>query len=138
VNIAWRQHRSARQVVPAADRLLRLQVATWERGNVFPWWEYNEESTELLLEYGIEYGIEYGHSTSHRNYQAYHLRKAIARPTSTTPKKAEAWMKPLAKAQETGPSRFQGEGISVVRCRISFDRYNTDRCRSPADDVHQE
>ena len=53
------------------------------RGNVFPWWEYNEESTELLL----EYGIEYGHSTSHRNYQAYHLRKAIARPTSTTPRR---------------------------------------------------
>ena len=61
-------------------------------------WECSKEGGQLLL----DYGIEYDHSMSHHDCQAYYLRIGDTWDCIDYGKKAEAWMKPLAKGQETG------------------------------------
>jgi peptidoglycan/xylan/chitin deacetylase (PgdA/CDA1 family) len=68
------------------------------RGTVAPWWEVSKEATELLL----SYGIEYDHSMSHEDCQPYYLRAGDTWTKIDYEKKAEHWMKPLVKGQETG------------------------------------
>jgi peptidoglycan/xylan/chitin deacetylase (PgdA/CDA1 family) len=87
------------------------------KGSVAPWWETSREGAELLL----SYGIEYDHSMSHEDCQMYWLRTGMSpdlfgsenrqltrQYTGDTwtkidyTKKAEEWMKPLVKGEETG------------------------------------
>ena len=68
------------------------------RGTVAPWWEVSKEATELFL----SYGIEYDHSMSHEDCQPYYLRAGDSWTKIDYEKKAEHWMKPLVKGQETG------------------------------------
>jgi peptidoglycan/xylan/chitin deacetylase (PgdA/CDA1 family) len=68
------------------------------RGSVAPWWETSKEGAELLL----SYGIEYDHSMSHEDHCAYWLRTDDKWSKIDYSKKAETWMKPLTKGQETG------------------------------------
>ena len=63
-----------------------------------PWWEVSKEATELLL----SYGIEYDHSMSHEDCQPYYLRAGDTWTMIDYEEKAEHWMNPLVKGQETG------------------------------------
>lgn len=74
------------------------------RGSVAPWWETSKEGTELML----SYGIEYDHSMSHHDCQAYWLRTGDSWTKIDYSKKAEEWMKPLEKGQETGLVEIPG------------------------------
>jgi len=65
---------------------------------VAPWWETSKEGAELLL----SYGIEYDHSMSHEDHTCYWLRTDDQWTKIDYTKKAETWMKPLTKGQETG------------------------------------
>lgn len=61
-------------------------------------WETSREGAELLL----DYGIEYDHSMSHHDCQAYYLRAGDSWTKIDYGKRAEDWMKPLVKGQDTG------------------------------------
>jgi peptidoglycan/xylan/chitin deacetylase (PgdA/CDA1 family) len=74
------------------------------RGIVAPWWETSAEQTELLL----SYGIEYDHSMSHHDCQMYWLRTGDTWTKIDYSKKAEEWMKPLVKGQDTGLVEIPG------------------------------
>ncbi|TIA13053.1 glycoside hydrolase/deacetylase [Aureobasidium pullulans] len=62
------------------------------------------QGTELLL----SYGIEYDHSMSHEDCQMYWLRTGDAWTKIDYSKKAEDWMKPLIKGEETGLVEIPG------------------------------
>ncbi|KAF8555836.1 carbohydrate esterase family 4 protein [Imleria badia] len=68
------------------------------KGSVAPWWETSKEGTALLL----EKGIEYDHSNMAHDSQAYYLRDEDQWTKIDYSAKAETWMKPLAKGNETG------------------------------------
>jgi len=68
------------------------------------WWETSKEGTELLL----SYGIEYDHSMSHEDCQMYWLRTGDTWTKIDYSKKAETWMKPLVKGEETGLVEIPG------------------------------
>ncbi|KAH0279600.1 family 4 carbohydrate esterase, partial [Aureobasidium melanogenum] len=68
------------------------------------WWETSKEGTELLL----SYGIEYDHSMSHEDCQMYWLRTGDTWTKIDYTKKAEEWMKPLVKGEETGLVEIPG------------------------------
>lgn len=61
-------------------------------------WETSKEGAQLLL----DYGIQYDHSMSHHDFQAYYLRTGDTWTNVDYSKKAEEWMKPLVRGQETG------------------------------------
>ncbi|KAI5264832.1 glycoside hydrolase/deacetylase [Aureobasidium subglaciale] len=69
------------------------------RGSVAP-----KEGTKLLL----SYGIEYDHSMSHEDCQMYWLRTGDTWTKIDYSKKAEDWMKPLIKGEETGLVEIPG------------------------------
>lgn len=102
VDMTWEQQRD---VLDKSYRLLTdFCGGKPPRGNVVPWWECNEEGTELLL----KYGIEYDHSMSHHDCQAYYLRMGDSWTKIDYTKKAEEWMKPLIKGQESGLVEIPG------------------------------
>jgi peptidoglycan/xylan/chitin deacetylase (PgdA/CDA1 family) len=68
------------------------------RGSVAPWWETSAKGAQLLL----DYGIEYDHSMAHHDCQAYYLNTGESWTKIDYKKKAEEWMKPLVKGQDTG------------------------------------
>ncbi|KAF8909270.1 glycoside hydrolase/deacetylase [Gymnopilus junonius] len=68
------------------------------KGSVAPWWETSKEGTELLL----DKGIEYDHSSMAHDCQAYYMRDADSWTKIDYSAKAETWMKPLRKGNETG------------------------------------
>lgn len=74
------------------------------RGIVAPWWETSAEMVDLLL----EYGIEYDHSFSHHDCQMYWLRTGDTWTKIDYTKKAETWMKPLVRGQDTGLVEIPG------------------------------
>jgi len=74
------------------------------RGSVTPWWETSKEGCELLL----SYGIEYDHSMSHEDHKCYWLRTGDTWTKIDYSKKAEEWMKPLVRGEETGLVEIPG------------------------------
>ena len=68
------------------------------RGSVAPWWEVSREATELLL----SYGIEYDHSMQYEDCQAHYLRTGDDWTKIDYEAKAETWMKPFVRGEETG------------------------------------
>lgn len=99
--MTWEQQRD---VLDKSYRLITEFCGKPPRGNVVPWWECSEEGTELML----KYGIEYDHSMSHHDCQAYYLRKGDSWTKIDYSKKAEEWMKPLVKGEETGLVEIPG------------------------------
>ena len=87
-----------RDILDKSYRMLTDFCGKAPRGIVAPWWEVSKEGAELLL----AYGIEYDHSMSHEDCQAYWLRAGDTWTKIDYEKKAEEWMKPLTKGQETG------------------------------------
>lgn len=74
------------------------------RGIVAPWWETSKEMADLLL----SYGIEYDHSMSHHDCQMYWLRTGDTWTKIDYSQKAETWMKPLVRGQDTGLVEIPG------------------------------
>jgi peptidoglycan/xylan/chitin deacetylase (PgdA/CDA1 family) len=74
------------------------------RGSVAPWWETSQEGCDLLL----SYGIEYDHSMSHEDHKMYWLRTGDQWTKIDYSKKAEEWMKPLVRGEETGLVEIPG------------------------------
>ncbi|GKZ27918.1 hypothetical protein AbraCBS73388_006750 [Aspergillus brasiliensis] len=74
------------------------------RGIVAPWWETSKKMADLLL----SYGIEYDHSMSHHDCQMYWLRTGDSWTKIDYSQKAETWMKPLVRGQDTGLVEIPG------------------------------
>ncbi|KAF9485572.1 carbohydrate esterase family 4 protein [Pholiota conissans] len=68
------------------------------KGSVAPWWETSKEGTDILL----DKGIEYDHSSMAHDCQAYYMRDEDSWIKINYTAKAETWMKPLKKGNETG------------------------------------
>ncbi|KJA19609.1 hypothetical protein HYPSUDRAFT_89342 [Hypholoma sublateritium FD-334 SS-4] len=68
------------------------------KGSVAPWWETSKEGTDILL----DKGIEYDHSSMAHDCQAFYMRDEDSWTKIDYSAKAESWMKPLRKGNETG------------------------------------
>jgi peptidoglycan/xylan/chitin deacetylase (PgdA/CDA1 family) len=66
-------------------------------GYVAPWWEFSPVSNELLL----KKGIKYDHSLMHNDFSPYRVRVGDTWTKIDYSKKAEEWMKPLVRGEET-------------------------------------
>lgn len=66
-------------------------------GYVAPWWEFSPVSNELLL----KKGIKYDHSLMHKDFEPYYVRVGDTWTKIDYSKKAEEWMKPLVRGEET-------------------------------------
>ncbi len=66
-------------------------------GYVAPWWEFSNVTNELLL----ERGIKYDHSLMHNDFTPYYVRVGDSWTKIDYSKKAEEWMVPLKRGQET-------------------------------------
>ncbi len=66
-------------------------------GYVAPWWEFSPVSNELLL----KKGIKYDHSLMHNDFEPYYVRVGDRWTKIDYTKKAEEWMKPLVRGQES-------------------------------------
>ncbi len=66
-------------------------------GYVAPWWEFSNVTNELLL----ERGIKYDHSLMHHDFLPYYVRVGDSWTKIDYAKKAEEWMVPLQRGEET-------------------------------------
>jgi peptidoglycan/xylan/chitin deacetylase (PgdA/CDA1 family) len=87
-----------RDVLDKTHKMLTDFCGKPPRGSVAPWWETSREGVDLML----SYGIEYDHSMSHDDCHMYWLRTGDSWTKIDYKQKAETWMKPLVKGQETG------------------------------------
>ena len=67
------------------------------KGYVAPWWEVNETTIGLLL----KHGFDYDHSFGHKDFECYYLRAGDSWTKIDYTQKAEEWMKPLIRGNET-------------------------------------
>ena len=61
------------------------------RGYIAPWWEFSENSVELLMKYGVKYDS----SLMHRDFEAYYVRIGESWTPIDYGMPAETWMKPM-------------------------------------------
>lgn len=73
-------------------------------GYVAPWWEFSPVTNELLL----KKGIKYDHSLMHQDFQPYYVRVGDSWTKIDYSKKAEQWMKPLKRGEETNLIEIPG------------------------------
>ena len=66
-------------------------------GYVAPWWEFSSVTNELLL----ERGIKYDHSLMHHDFLPYYVRVGDSWTKIDYAKRAEEWMVPLQRGEET-------------------------------------
>jgi peptidoglycan/xylan/chitin deacetylase (PgdA/CDA1 family) len=66
-------------------------------GYVAPWWEFSTVTNELLL----ERGIKYDHSLMHHDFLPYYVRVGDSWTKIDYSEKAEEWMVPLQRGEET-------------------------------------
>jgi peptidoglycan/xylan/chitin deacetylase (PgdA/CDA1 family) len=66
-------------------------------GYVAPWWEFSNVTNELLL----ERGIKYDHSLMHHDFLPYYVRVGDSWTKIDYSKRAEEWMVPLRRGEET-------------------------------------
>ena len=66
-------------------------------GYVAPWWEFSNVTNELLL----ERGIKYDHSLMHHDFLPYYVRVGDSWTKIDYSKRAEEWMVPLERGEET-------------------------------------
>jgi peptidoglycan-N-acetylglucosamine deacetylase len=66
-------------------------------GYVAPWWEFSRVTNELLL----ERGIKYDHSLMHNDFTPYRVRVGDSWTKIDYSGRAEDWMKPLVRGEET-------------------------------------
>ena len=66
-------------------------------GYVAPWWEFSNVTNELLL----KHGIKYDHSLMHHDFEPYYVRVGDSWTQIDYSKKAQDWMVPLERGEET-------------------------------------
>lgn len=66
-------------------------------GYVAPWWEFSTITNELLL----KHGIKYDHSLMHNDFTPYYVRVGDRWTKIDYSARANDWMKPLERGQET-------------------------------------
>jgi peptidoglycan-N-acetylglucosamine deacetylase len=91
---------SREQETAVLDRCIELiESATGRRptGYVAPWWEFSTVTNELLL----ERGIKYDHSLMHNDFTPYRVRVGDSWTKIDYSGRAEDWMKPLVRGEET-------------------------------------
>jgi peptidoglycan/xylan/chitin deacetylase (PgdA/CDA1 family) len=91
---------TAEQEEAVMDRCISLieeKFGQKPRGYVAPWWEFSPITNELLL----KKGFKYDHSLMHHDFQPHYVRVGDRWTKIDYSKKAEAWMKPLERGQET-------------------------------------
>ena len=66
-------------------------------GYVAPWWEFSTITNELLL----KLGIKYDHSLMHNDFTPYYVRVGDSWTLIDYSAKAEDWMVPLVRGEET-------------------------------------
>lgn len=66
-------------------------------GYVAPWWEFSNSTNSLLL----KHGIKYDHSLMHNDFHPYYIRVGDSWTKIDYSKRAEEWMKPVVRGQET-------------------------------------
>ena len=91
---------TAEQEEAVLDRCIELITQVSGRrptGYVAPWWEFSPITNELLL----KKGIKYDHSLMHHDFQPHYVRVGDRWTKIDFGKKAEEWMKPLVRGQET-------------------------------------
>ncbi|PFP16712.1 polysaccharide deacetylase [Priestia megaterium] len=66
-------------------------------GYVAPWWEFSNVTNELL----DKHGIKYDHSLMHNDFSPYYVRIGDIWTKIDYAKKANEWMKPLIRGEET-------------------------------------
>ncbi len=77
--------------------LIEQKFGQKPRGYVAPWWEFSPITNELLL----KKGFKYDHSLMHHDFQPHYVRVGDRWTKIDYSKKAEEWMKPLERGQET-------------------------------------
>jgi peptidoglycan-N-acetylglucosamine deacetylase len=77
--------------------LIEQKFGQKPRGYVAPWWEFSPVTNELLL----KKGFKYDHSLMHHDFQPHYVRVGDSWTKIDYSKKAETWMKPLVRGQET-------------------------------------
>jgi len=91
---------SREQESAVLDRSIDLIESVTKRrptGYVAPWWEFSPVTNELLL----ERGIKYDHSLMHNDFTPYRVRVGDSWTKIDYSGRAEDWMKPLVRGQET-------------------------------------
>ncbi|WP_142847173.1 polysaccharide deacetylase [Telmatospirillum sp. J64-1] len=66
-------------------------------GYVAPWWEFSENTAQLLL----DRGIKYDHSLMHNDFHPYYVRVGDSWTKIDYSKPAAEWMKPLVRGTQT-------------------------------------
>ncbi|HEX5534466.1 MAG TPA: polysaccharide deacetylase [Actinomycetales bacterium] len=66
-------------------------------GYVAPWWEFSNNTAQLLL----DAGIQYDHSLMHRDFEPYYVRTGDVWTPIDYSKPAQTWMEPLRRGEET-------------------------------------
>jgi peptidoglycan-N-acetylglucosamine deacetylase len=91
---------SREQETAVLDRCIELIESVSGRrptGYVAPWWEFSTVTNELLL----ERGIKYDHSLMHNDFTPYRVRVGDSWTKIDYSGRAEDWMKPLVRGEET-------------------------------------
>jgi peptidoglycan-N-acetylglucosamine deacetylase len=91
---------SREQESAVLDRSIDLIESVTKRrptGYVAPWWEFSPVTNELLL----ERGIKYDHSLMHNDFTPYRVRVGDSWTKIDYSARAEDWMKPLVRGEET-------------------------------------
>jgi len=91
---------SREQETAVLDRCIELiESVTGRRptGYVAPWWEFSTVTNELLL----ERGIKYDHSLMNNDFTPYRVRVGDSWTKIDYSGRAEDWMKPLVRGEET-------------------------------------
>jgi len=91
---------TAEQEEAVLDRCISLieeKFGQKPRGYVAPWWEFSPITNELLL----KKGFKYDHSLMHHDFQPHYVRVGDSWTKIDYSKKAQDWMKPLERGQET-------------------------------------
>jgi peptidoglycan/xylan/chitin deacetylase (PgdA/CDA1 family) len=77
--------------------LIEQKFGQKPRGYVAPWWEFSRVTNELLL----KKGFKYDHSLMHHDFQPHYVRVGDSWTKIDYSRKAEEWMKPLVRGEET-------------------------------------
>jgi peptidoglycan-N-acetylglucosamine deacetylase len=86
-----------RTVMERCVELIEKVCGRRPTGYVAPWWEFSPVTNELLL----ELGIKYDHSLMHNDFHPYYVRVGDTWTKIDYSIKAEDWMKPLERGEET-------------------------------------
>jgi peptidoglycan-N-acetylglucosamine deacetylase len=84
-------------ILDRSIELIEKLTGNQPTGYVAPWWEFSPVTNELLA----ERGIKYDHSLMHNDFTPYYVRVGDSWTKIDYARRAEEWMKPLVRGEET-------------------------------------